>query len=124
MTSTQTKRAKILLFGDSITQQSFSANDCGWGACISDRYQRRADVLNRGFSGYNSGWFLKFAATDEGKADLFEHEGVRLVTIFFGANDASDPVLNKRQHVRWKRTNPTSKILFRLSERTLAMMSI
>lgn len=93
------KRAKILLFGDSITQQSFSAADCGWGAHVADRYQRRADVLNRGFSGYNSSWFLRFAASDEGRADLFEHEGVRLVTIFFGANDASDPELNARQHV-------------------------
>ncbi|KAL7527359.1 hypothetical protein ACHAWF_002147 [Thalassiosira exigua] len=94
-----TRRAKIMLFGDSITQQSFSASDCGWGACLSDKYQRRADVLNRGFSGYNSGWFLKFAATEEGKADLFEHDGVKLVVIFFGANDASDPNLNERQHV-------------------------
>lgn len=93
------KRAKILLFGDSITQQSFSATDCGWGACVADRYQRRADVLNRGFSGYNSGWFLRYATTDKGKADLFEHEGVKLVTIFFGANDASCPALNERQHV-------------------------
>jgi lysophospholipase L1-like esterase len=93
------KRAKILLFGDSITQQSFWASNCGWGACIADRYQRRADVLNRGFSGYNSGWFLRFAATDDGKMDLFEHDGVNLVTIFFGANDASDSELNERQHV-------------------------
>ncbi|KAL7526233.1 hypothetical protein ACHAXR_001386, partial [Thalassiosira sp. AJA248-18] len=85
--------------GDSITQLSFSASDCGWGSYVADRYQRRADVLNRGFSGYNSGWFLRFAATHEGKADLFEHEGVILVTIFFGANDASNPVLNERQHV-------------------------
>ena len=92
-----TKRAKIILFGDSITQLSFSEG--GWGSYISDRYQRRADVLNRGFSGYNSGWFLRFAATGEGKADLFEHDGVKLVTIFFGANDASDPALNERQHV-------------------------
>lgn len=93
------KRAKIILFGDSITQMSFSAADCGWGACLADRYQRRADVYNRGFSGYNTSWFLKFAATDAGKADLFEFEGVKLVTIFFGANDASDPVHNVRQHV-------------------------
>mmetsp|Transcript_34149 Transcript_34149/g.72765 ORF Transcript_34149/g.72765 Transcript_34149/m.72765 type:complete len:271 (-) Transcript_34149:73-885(-) len=92
-----TKRAKIILFGDSITQESLS--ESGWGSYISNRYQRRADVLNRGFGGYNTGWFLKFAATDEGRADLFEHEGVRLVTIFFGANDASDPVLNERHHV-------------------------
>lgn len=104
MSSATPKRAKILLFGDSITQQSFFADSpdgcgCGWSAHISDRYQRRADVLNRGFGGYNTGWFLRFAATDEGRADLFEHEGVRLVTIFFGANDASDPALNERHHV-------------------------
>ena len=93
------KRAKILLFGDSITQMSFSANDCGWGAYIADRYQRRADVVNRGFSGYNTNWFLRYAGTDAGKTDLFDHDGVRLVTIFFGANDASDPRHNTRQHV-------------------------
>lgn len=96
---TYSKRAKILLFGDSITQMSFSPTDCGWGAYIADKYQRRADVLNRGFSGYNSSWFLHFAATNEGKVDLFEHDNVKLVTIFFGANDASDANLNERQHV-------------------------
>lgn len=93
------KRAKIILFGDSITQMSFSATDCGWGAYIADRYQRRADVINRGFSGYNTNWFLRYADTDTGKTDLFDHDGVKLVTIFFGANDASDPRHNARQHV-------------------------
>ena len=46
------RRAKIILYGDSITQMSFSAIDCGWGAYIADRYQRRADVLNRGMYKY------------------------------------------------------------------------
>lgn len=97
-----TGREKIVLFGDSITQRSFSVSECGWGAYLADRYQRRVDVLNRGFSGYNSDWFLRYAATDDGKEDLFgrgEGEGVKLVTIFFGANDASDPTLNARQHI-------------------------
>jgi lysophospholipase L1-like esterase len=98
-----TKRAKIILFGDSITQMSFSAADSGWGAWIADRYQRRADVLNRGFSGYNSDWFLKFADTNYGKADLFDHDNVKIVTVFFGANDASDVELNSRQHVPLER---------------------
>jgi lysophospholipase L1-like esterase len=99
MALTAPKRSKIILFGDSITQMSFSATDSGWGAYIADRYQRRADVLNRGFSGYNTNWFLRYADTDVGKTDLFEHDGVKLVTIFFGANDASDAVHNARQHV-------------------------
>ena len=46
------RRAKIILYGDSITQMSFSAIDCGWGAYIADRYQRRVDVLNRGMYKY------------------------------------------------------------------------
>lgn len=93
------KRAKIILYGDSITQMSFSATDGGWGAYVADQYQRRADVINRGFSGYNTNWFLKYANTFAGRADLFEHDGVKLITIFFGANDASDEVHNARQHV-------------------------
>ncbi|KAL3781567.1 hypothetical protein ACHAW5_002576 [Stephanodiscus triporus] len=98
-TSALKRRAKILLFGDSITQQSFGASSRGWGAQVADRYQRRADVLNRGYSGYNTDWFLRLASTDAGRSDLFDHECVALVTIFLGANDASDPELNGRQHV-------------------------
>lgn len=45
-------RGRIVLFGDSITQQSFSCG--GWGARMADAYQRKADVLNRGYSGYNT----------------------------------------------------------------------
>ena len=82
---------------------SFSAVDSGWGAWIADRYQRRADVFNRGFSGYNTDWFLRFAATDEGKIDLFGHENVKMAVIFFGANDASDFKLNPRHHVPLER---------------------
>jgi lysophospholipase L1-like esterase len=99
MKTSALKRAKILLLGDSITQQSFDTSSCGWGTCVANRYQRRADVLNRGYSGYNTDWFLRLAATDAGRSDLFDHENVMLVTIFFGANDASDPTLNGRQHV-------------------------
>lgn len=47
-------RGQIVLFGDSITQRSFSVG--GWGARLSHHYMRKADVLNRGFSGYNSAW--------------------------------------------------------------------
>ena len=28
----------------------------GWGAGVADWYARRADVVNRGFSGYNTRW--------------------------------------------------------------------
>jgi len=104
---------KIVLLGDSITQLSFSASLSGWGAHIADHYQRRADVYNRGFSGYNTSWFLQHVETDEGHRHVFGVAGehirdecgvltqtdVKLVTIFFGANDASDPSLNSRHYV-------------------------
>ena len=56
-------------------------------------------IIITGFSGYNSNWFLQFANSDEGKVDLFDHTDVKLVTLFLGANDASDAKLNERQHV-------------------------
>mmetsp|Transcript_88849 Transcript_88849/g.176678 ORF Transcript_88849/g.176678 Transcript_88849/m.176678 type:complete len:278 (-) Transcript_88849:73-906(-) len=87
-------RAQILLFGDSITQQSFSVG--GWGARLADRYQRRAHVLNLGYSGYNTRWALELLPL---LFDVPDASSVRLVTIFFGANDASHMEHNPRQHV-------------------------
>jgi hypothetical protein len=45
---------RLILFGDSLTQYSFSEG--GWGAMLAHKLQRRCDVINRGFSGYNSKW--------------------------------------------------------------------
>mmetsp|Transcript_10127 Transcript_10127/g.15082 ORF Transcript_10127/g.15082 Transcript_10127/m.15082 type:complete len:263 (+) Transcript_10127:109-897(+) len=91
-------RPKIILLGDSITQLSFSS-DHGFGAAICDAYQRRADVLNRGYSGYNTEWILKLLETK--KADVFANDpkNVVLMTVFLGANDASSSAFNPRQHV-------------------------
>ncbi|GAX25392.1 hypothetical protein FisN_5Lh490 [Fistulifera solaris] len=72
------RRAKIILLGDSLTQTSFE----GWGGHLANVYQRRADVINRGFSGYNTNFFLRLPMED------FPSD-TSLVTIFFGANDAS-----------------------------------
>ena len=87
--------ARIVLFGDSITQQSWSVG--GWGARLQERYQRRADVLNRGYSGYNTRWALEVLNDPTFYDGSDSH--VILATIFFGANDASLPQHNMRQHV-------------------------
>lgn len=80
-------RPQFVCFGDSITQRGFSS---GWTSLLADAYQRRADVINRGYSGYNSRWALH----------LLDHvfpqptasvPPPRLATIFFGANDAALP---------------------------------
>ena len=80
-------RGKILLIGDSITQQSFSLLHRGWGAGLADWYQRVADVINRGYSGYNSRW-VRSALTDHILPHDENGEDYLLVTIFLGANDA------------------------------------
>lgn len=108
-------RAKIYLFGDSITEQSFENG--GWGASLANHFARtvicvyvcacfflllfffyvnvmswiwwlKADVVLRGYSGYNTRWAVKVMErvfpADGGDAPL-------AVTVFFGANDASLP---------------------------------
>ncbi|KAJ1393994.1 SGNH hydrolase-type esterase domain [Sesbania bispinosa] len=83
-------RPKIYLFGDSITEGSFEVG--GWGASLANHYCRTADVVLRGYSGYNTRWALKvldrvFPASHGGT----ETAPVAAVTVFFGANDASLP---------------------------------
>lgn len=71
----------------------------GWASLLASDYSRRADVLNRGFSGYNTKMALDLlpsifpdtpSSTDGGSGMLF-------ATVFFGANDAALP--GQRQHV-------------------------
>ncbi|XP_020099647.1 GDSL esterase/lipase At5g45920 isoform X2 [Ananas comosus] len=78
-------RPKLVLFGDSITEESFC--DGGWGAALAHQFARSADVVLRGYSGYNTRWALRVAARAmEGAGDA-----PAAVTVFFGANDAALP---------------------------------
>lgn len=80
-------RATVVLFGDSITQLSFSAG--GWGQQLSEYYSRRADVLNRGYSGYNTRWAR--LALDRLLVKGSHLETSSLWTVWLGANDAALP---------------------------------
>lgn len=86
-------RAKFVLFGDSITQYSF--DQAGWGASLAHTWQRHADVVLRGFSGYNTRFALCLLRQT---GVLRDFRGARLCTVFFGANDAADGALSI-QHV-------------------------
>ncbi|KAJ2163285.1 hypothetical protein GGH15_004541, partial [Coemansia sp. RSA 562] len=44
----------MLTIGDSITQFGGDPQNGGYVAYLSKQYQRQMDVLNRGFSGYNT----------------------------------------------------------------------
>mmetsp|Transcript_93609 Transcript_93609/g.244182 ORF Transcript_93609/g.244182 Transcript_93609/m.244182 type:complete len:214 (+) Transcript_93609:56-697(+) len=86
-------RPAVLLLGDSITQEGSTAVG-GWASALAGHFSRRADVLNRGLSGYNTRW-----ASNVLDRCLAPHESTVLATVWYGANDAADATLNPRQHV-------------------------
>mmetsp|Transcript_14119 Transcript_14119/g.38877 ORF Transcript_14119/g.38877 Transcript_14119/m.38877 type:complete len:256 (-) Transcript_14119:544-1311(-) len=95
-------RPTIILFGDSITQLSFGeAGGYGWGSLLSSSYQRRADVINRGFSGYNTNLAIdlipKVFQKEDASSSSSSSSKVLFCTLFFGANDAS--IATEPQHV-------------------------
>ena len=47
------KWKKLLLIGDSHIEYGF-CNEGGWVSMLADLLKRRCDVINRGFSGYNT----------------------------------------------------------------------
>mmetsp|Transcript_23876 Transcript_23876/g.52157 ORF Transcript_23876/g.52157 Transcript_23876/m.52157 type:complete len:293 (-) Transcript_23876:194-1072(-) len=95
--SKRARRAQLVLFGDSLTQAGFSEG--GWAASLAFQYQRSADIILRGYSGYNTRWALNILP------DLFpadqDFSAPDLVTVFLGANDAVLPDMGEpsRQHV-------------------------
>jgi lysophospholipase L1-like esterase len=97
-------RESIILFGDSITQQSFSPG--GWGARLADLFSRKvalpnpirlilqADIFNRGLSGFTTRSAFPLLSS------IFpEQSNQLLTTIFFGANDSCIPGGEFPQHV-------------------------
>lgn len=114
-------RAQFVLFGDSITEQSFRAG--GWGAALADTYSRKADIIVRGYGGYNTRWALF----------LLNHlfplncsTAPAAATIFFGANDAA--LLGRtseRQHVHVEEyTENLKKIVHHLKKCSPTMLVV
>jgi lysophospholipase L1-like esterase len=99
-------RPTIMLFGDSITEFGFGVEGKqGWASLLSAEYTRRADVLSRGFSGYNTkhaldvlpSIFGNAIGSDESKSSSTVKTELLFCTVFFGANDCSLP--SARQHL-------------------------
>lgn len=77
------RRPLFALFGSSIVQFSFSNG--GWGATLADIYARKADILLRGYSGWNSRRALQ--VVDQ----VFPKDAVvqpSLIIVYFGGNDS------------------------------------
>ncbi|MCJ1451137.1 hypothetical protein MMC28_001472 [Mycoblastus sanguinarius] len=80
---------QFIIFGDSITQFSCS-QDMGFAfsPALQNAFIRRLDVINRGFSGYNTTQALQVLPSFMPKP---EQARIRFMAIFFGANDACLP---------------------------------
>ncbi|MGK3741187.1 MAG: lysophospholipase L1-like esterase [Bacillariaceae sp.] len=125
-------RKPIVLFGDSITQYAYGEepSKIGWASLLSGSYQRRADVLNRGFSGYNTRHALDLVPklfpknNDDDDSSTSTYLLPLFCTIFFGANDAALPSTptnsdSGRQHVPKKEYKKNlEKIVLSIRERT------
>jgi lysophospholipase L1-like esterase len=108
---------KIILFGDSITEYG-GYESLRFQSKLTDLYTRKLDVVNRGFGGYNSSHGrvilprLLEAELNSSKSNI------KLMTIFFGSNDASEPVdeLSRLQHVPLE--------TYKLNIRTMVKMAV
>lgn len=118
-------RPSILLFGDSLTQQSFGKLDegirFGWASLLASTYTRRADVLSRGFSGYNTRHALDILPTSiypilDQHRETNNQPPLLFCSVFLGANDAALPGM--RQYVPLEEyTSNIKKIVTQISER-------
>ncbi|XP_057808141.1 GDSL esterase/lipase CPRD49-like isoform X2 [Salvia miltiorrhiza] len=81
-----TRRPQFVLFGSSIVQMSFNVG--GWGAIFADLYARKADVLLRGYNGWNTGMALQVLDKVFPKDELVQPS---LVILYFGGNDSTNP---------------------------------
>lgn len=80
------RRPQFVLFGSSIVQLSFGHS--GWGAMLSDIYSRKADILVRGYFGWNSRRALQILDNVFPKDDIIKPS---LVIVYFGGNDSMGP---------------------------------
>ncbi|KAJ4704443.1 GDSL esterase/lipase CPRD49-like [Melia azedarach] len=80
------ERPQFVLFGSSIVQFSFSNE--GWGAILADLYARKADILLRGYSGWNSRRALQVLDQVFPKDAAVQPS---LVIVYFGGNDSMRP---------------------------------
>ncbi|KAI3954341.1 hypothetical protein MKW92_029121 [Papaver armeniacum] len=80
------QRPQFVLFGSSIVQLSY--RNGGWGAVLADIYSRKADILLRGYNGWNSRRALEVVNQVFPKDAAVQPS---LVIVYFGGNDSVAP---------------------------------
>lgn len=84
VSSCQVRWPKVVMIGDSLTEMSFGVDNC-WGSLLYDRLVGKADVVNRGASGYTTAEYLTYL--NESMTNL-NAESIAAVTILLGRNEA------------------------------------
>ncbi|KAI4306823.1 hypothetical protein L6164_030068 [Bauhinia variegata] len=79
-------RPQFVLFGSSIVQLSFGNG--GWGSILAEIYARKADILSRGYFGWNSRRALQVLNQVFPKDAAVQPS---LVIVYFGGNDSMGP---------------------------------
>ncbi len=82
---------KFVLFGDSITEFSSSYPHGILTPRLTDLYIRKLDIICRGFSGYNTEQAI-LMLPEILKAENSGVAKIKLMTLFFGSNDAADKI--------------------------------
>jgi lysophospholipase L1-like esterase len=95
------RRPCILLLGDSLTELGFGGiegEECadvhsvGWVSLLAAAYSRRADVLNRGYRGYNTEMILSILPDILSELQYHRQDDcILFCVVFLGANDAVLP---------------------------------
>ncbi|KAK8932936.1 hypothetical protein H634G_07232 [Metarhizium anisopliae BRIP 53293] len=88
---------QLVLFGDSLLQRSVDLQDgFSMQAELQSRFIRRLDVVNRGFSGWNTANAVKFLSEIFPKPTETSPK-IKYLVVLLGANDAAIPTSS--QHV-------------------------
>ena len=88
------KWKKLILLGDSNTQFGYS-DDSKWISLLANSMQRKCDVINRGFSGYNTDHIKQILPSI---LEEFDADSTCGIVVMLGSNDSSKNT-NKIQHV-------------------------
>lgn len=89
---------KIILFGDSLTEQSWN-QEFGFNLspALQHEYFRKLQIITHGYGGYNTE-HARYILDPMLNAETAGESRIRLLVIFFGTNDAVEAA-NTQQHV-------------------------
>ncbi|XP_004492449.1 GDSL esterase/lipase WDL1-like [Cicer arietinum] len=82
----RTTRPQFVLFGSSMVQHSYYE---GWGATLCHLYARKADIVLRGYSAWNSTRALQIVDKILPKNTISMQSQPTLVIVYFGGNDST-----------------------------------